>query len=724
MSGKTTNLILLGMLLGVVLGGVLGFYAADFMLAISLIGELFVNALTFLALPLILVSLVVGVTAMGDYRKLGKVSGKIIWYFFITSVLAVVVGIVITQINFGGKINTDFDSVILRSGNAFHDYARLINGNGMFRGVISNVQYFTLVLLVLVFGGILAAQGSRNIKNIRTFFKEVHDSLLKLFNVILYLAPLGIFSLVGTAVVREQENLGKLTAELGTYLAIITAAFLIMGLVILPLFLKIFGHQSPGRYLVGMLPSLFTALGTSSSTSTLPVTYEGVINRNKIDQRAASLVLPLGTLFNVGATAMWLVMTIIFISQAHPGVNLSILQIILVAVVSLVVSIGLAGVPLPGLALSVVVVAAGLPPEILAGTVTVMMAGWVIDRFRSGLNVWGDAIGAAVIAESLEFKAVGYMKKSSQREVRGRGTMRGRRGGEDERQRPDIPRKTRRETVSQTEKKSYPSRYPVRQAYRDNRDNRSGAPSWRESSGQSSRTDKTSPFEITGSAKPDFEMETTSEATRKEIREDKPEPRRPHPAVNRPKAVESRQERKTEPPRSEKKSEIREPKVDILDNEVFKKELARVSAHLHSIENKKREPLPETISGSEEIKEIEAADTGASYGNGEVNEEGITPKIDFLEALRKEQTGDNEVSREDESARDFSAESNETEDISKEEELEELQYGRSRYRRPEKSKNEEALLIPVEDLDDLPQPEDSFSNENITFGRTKKKKTR
>lgn len=721
MSGKTTNLILLGMLLGVVLGGVLGFYAADFMMAISLFGELFVNALTFLALPLILVSLVVGITAMGDYRKMGKVGGKIIWYFFITSVLAVVVGIVITQINFGGKINTDFDSVILRSGNAFHDYARLINGNGMFRGVISNVQYFTLVLLVIVFGGILAAQGSRNIKNIRTFFKEVHDSLLKLFNVILYLAPLGIFSLVGTAVVREQENLGKLTSELGTYLAVVTAAFLIMGLVILPLFLKIFGHQSPGRYMVGMLPSLFTALGTSSSTSTLPVTYEGVINRNKIDQRAASLVLPLGTLFNVGATAMWLVMTVIFISQIHPGVNLSILQIILAAVVSMVVSIGLAGVPLPGLALSVVVVAAGLPPEILAGTVTVMMAGWIVDRLRSGLNVWGDAIGAAVIAESLEFKAVGYMKKSSQREVRGRGMLRGRREGEDERQRPDIPRKTRRETVSKTEKRSYPSHSPVRQSYRDNRDNRSGTPSWREPSGQPSRTDKTSPFEITSQGKPDFEMETTSEVTRKEIREDKPEPRRPYSAVNRSKTVESHPERKPERPRSEKKSEPKEVKVDILDNEVFKKELARVSAHLHSIENKKREPLPESVSGNEAVKETVEADTGVSYGNGEGNEEGITPKIDFLESLRKEQAPDKEVSREEESTRDVSAESEMAEEVAKEEEL---QYGRSRYRRPEKSKSEDALLIPVEDLEDLPQPEDSFSNENITFGRTKKKKTR
>ena len=715
MSGKTTNLILLGILLGVILGGLLGIYASDFMLAINIIGTLFLNALALLALPLIISALVVGVTTLGDYRKLTRVGGKTVWYFSLIGLIAVIVGIAASQINFGAVLTFNPSaSKALAVDSPYLNYSELMNGNSLFSGLLNYGQFLIFVILAVIFGGVLTTLGVRNNKNIRDFFKELHEGLLKMFSFMLYLAPVGIFSLIGTAVALQKSSLDVWFANLGMYLLIVTIAFLVMGVIVLPLFLKLSGHHSPGKYFIGMLPALFTALGTGSSTATLPVTYQGVVGRNNIDQRSAALVLPLGTIFNIGATAMWLVMTVIFLSQGFEGAGLSILQIVIVAVLSLLVSIGLAGAPLVGLALAVVIMAAGLPSYLLAGLVTIAVAPLFIDRLRACLNVWGDAIGAAVISESLEFKAVGRVRKTTPRETRTRSPRRGRSDTGTDRRKTDSRRRTK------TDSRRRPGRST------DSRtENRPEAPSRKDvPSGPPQKSDKRSPFEMKASTVPDLDTEPTVDKPKKEATGYKPEYRKPAPAPSRSRTSRPRpHERKAPAPKPEqsngilKKDKKEEAKVDLLDNDVFKKELARVSAHLQDIDKKQEEMTGEKLPENE--TRIEKEISPAKPEGGEREPDGITPSIDFLKPAKKEAPEEPPAAE---------VETSETapveEKAPKAEEPEPLKYGRSRYHRPDKSKSDDFPAPQPVSEEEAPKAEDSFSTENISFGRTKKKKTR
>ena len=715
MSGKTTNLVLLGILLGVILGGLLGFYASDFMLAISIIGTLFLNALTLLALPLIITALVVGVTTLGDYSKLTRVSGKTVWYFSLIGLIAVVVGIAATQIKFGEVFN--LNSAALRGSivdRPYLDYTKLMNGESLFGGILNYGQYLVYVILAVFLGGVLTSLGARKNKNIRDFFKELHEGLLKLFSFMLYLAPVGLFSLVGMAVALQRTRLDDYFANFGMYLLIVTAAFLVMGIIVLPLFLKLSGHQSPGKYFLGMLPALFTALGTGSSTAALPFTYEGVVGRNNIDQRSAALVLPLGTIFNIGATAMWLVMTVIFLSQGTEGAGISILQIIIVAVLSLLISIGLAGMPLVGLVLPVVIVVAGLPSYMLAGMGAIAVTSLFIDRLRACLNVWGDAVGAAVISESLEFKAVGRVKKTAPRETRTRGPRRGRTDTGTDRRKTDSRRR------SKTDTRRRPSRSTVTRT-----ESRPETPSRKEAPfGQTPKFEKRSPFEMKASSTPDFDTEPSVDKPKKEMTGYKPEYKKTAPAPLRTQSSGSRPSARKAPepkpePASEpfKKVKKEEAGVDILDNDVFKKELARVSAHLQDIDKKQEDMTLEkpAESGTEKEKEISVPKPESD----ERETVGVTPRIDFLKPVKSEET--------EESSKD-EVETSETAPVEEEapeaEEPVVMGYGRSRYHRSDKSKDGDFPAPKPVSEEDAPKAEDSFSNENISFGRTKKKKTR
>jgi Na+/H+-dicarboxylate symporter len=715
MSGKTTNLILLGILLGVILGGLLGFYASDFMLAISIIGTLFFNALTLLVLPLVIAALVVGVTALGDYRKLARLGSKTLWYFSLVGVIAVVIGIAATLVNFGGIFNFDMTaSSELIVDSPYLNYSQLMGGASRFNFLLSNGQYLVFVILAVLFGGVLTVLGARNHKNIRDFFREANEGLLKLFSFLLYLAPVGLFSIVGTATALQKDNLSTWFASLGMYLLIVLFAFLVMGVIVLPLFLKISGHQSPGRFLVGMFPALLTALGTGSSTATLPITYEGVVTRNNIDQKAASLVLPLGTVFNIGATAMWLVMSIAFLSQGIEGGGLSILQVIVVAILSLLVSIGLAGAPMVGLALTVVIVAAGLPPYLFLGMAAITVGSLFVDRLRAVLNVWGDAVGAAVISESLEFKAVGRVKKTTSRDMRGGDTRRGRPDSGPDRRKTDSRRRgrgdiRRRDSRGSGSRPDSRPETPVRKE----------TPVGQAQGGQFQRSEKRSPFDIKASSTPDFDAEPSTDRPRREYSGSKQEYRKPAPP-SRERFPESRGPERKSPPRTEpdretlKKEKKDEARVDILDNEVFKKELARVSAHLHSIDKKFEGKPPESTVESKAETEKEIPDTRSE---NEEPETGVTPHIDFLKSTERDEVP--------EAA--FEAPTSITEQPEETPEPEEpvaMEYGRSRYRRPDKSAGSDFPAPQPVSEEDAPKAEDSFSNENISFGRTKKKKTR
>ena len=603
-------MILPGILLGVILGVLLGYFVSDFMLAISIIGELYFNALLIITLPLILAAVISGVTALGDYRKLGRVGGKTLWYFLLTGLGAVVLAVAASLINFkaGGLSNNHLLSEMAGAASPYLIYSRLMQGSelSLFGGLLNNIQYFALVLLAVVLGGALSTFGPRKIKSVITFFKELDEALLKMFEFLLTLAPLGLLSLVGTSVALARNDMGALFASLGGYLLVLTVTFLVYGLVVLPIIYKVFTGRSPFQFLNGMLPAVLTAFATGSSTASMAVTYHAVVERNKVDHRAGSLVLSLGTVFNVSATAMWLIISVMTLTRLAVGVELTVFQVISVAVLSLLVSIGLVGVPRITLGATMIIMSlSGMPEVILAGTAVLLVADWLTDRMRAVVNVWGDAVGAAVVSETFEFKTVGRKAAAvSEREPRTRAPRQGRKTSRTDTRKPGGRERTRpgrSGPVQNRDKDSRPSR-PVE------REEKRGTPPGGGRTFEPKRNapapavkSRPSPFAFTDSSQPDLEPDFEMPDQPKNVPEKPPSPRGnrveqpPVRSSSRAHTDKSRSPRpaakvkEPEEKKPEEKKPERKPKEDILDNEMFKRELARVSAHLHAIEKDKKE---------------------------------------------------------------------------------------------------------------------------------------
>jgi len=191
------------------------------------------------------------------------------------------------------------------------------------------------------------------------------------------------------------------------------AGLIVHGLIILPVILRIFGRKSPHTFAGNMSSALVTALGTSSSTATMPVTYSCVVEKNNVDSRAGSLVIPLGSFVNLNGTAMFLAIVTIFACQMF-GVSLSILNILLIGLISLVLSFCSAGVPGSSIFMMAILFnVMNLPSEAYAALGLLVAVDWLFDRGRTVLNVWGNSVAAAVIGESFDFKTVSKTKSTT-----------------------------------------------------------------------------------------------------------------------------------------------------------------------------------------------------------------------------------------------------------------------------------------------------------------------
>lgn len=511
MTDKISKVVPLGIILGAVIGVVLGVVIPNFMLAIDFIGRLFVNALQVVVIPLILAAVISGLSSFGNLTKIGRTGVRILLYFLATSAIAVVVGLVLALIIRPGsgsapelmqRFSTGGGYPI---GNISDMLAALIPSN-LAAGIVKG-QYLGLILFAIIGGGLLASMGA-GARTVTTFFRQLNDVLMKLVSLVLYAAPIGILCLVGSAVAENRDSLQALASGFGWYTLTILVGLAIQAIVVLPIIAVRFAGRSPFEYLRSLSPALLTALGTGSSAATLPVTYKCAVEEGKADARASALVLPLGAVANLNGTALSVVVATIFLANVM-NVPLGALQIILVTVTALLVSIGAAGVPMatPIVASIVLGVAGFTPTQIVAGTGLIMALDWLIDRARAFVNVWGDAVGAVVIAETFEFKTArrAAPRKSDSRRDSARPS-RGRTRGDDDRDR--------------------------RRGRQDSRDNRKPARS--ASPGRSNRgrtqprqADADSPFGISAPATPVLDIEAGSSAPKEASRPEAPRERQP-----------------------------------------------------------------------------------------------------------------------------------------------------------------------------------------------------
>jgi Na+/H+-dicarboxylate symporter len=261
-----------------------------------------------------------------------------------------------------------------------------------------------LIVFSLLLGAILTTMGEPA-RPVIDFVASFNTAILKFIGLIMVFAPIGILGLVAARLGQAELSLpggfiGELS-RLARYSGTVILGLLIHAFIVLPLVLRFLGKRPALPYARNMLTALATAFSTASSSATLPMTIQGVSERNRVSDRTSSFVLPLGATINMDGTALYEAVAAIFIAQVY-NIDLTFGDQVVIVLTATLAAIGAAGIPEAGLVTMVLVLkAAGLPTE---GIAVILAIDWFLDRCRTTVNVWGDAVGAAVVDRMEEGK--------------------------------------------------------------------------------------------------------------------------------------------------------------------------------------------------------------------------------------------------------------------------------------------------------------------------------
>jgi Na+/H+-dicarboxylate symporter len=390
-------LIVLALIVAGVAAGILaGWVWGERMLAVAWLGALFLNALKMMIIPLIFAAVISGVAALGDVRKLGRLGGLTVGYYAVTTAIAVSIGLVMVNwIRPGEGLHFDRGGLPaeiagMQEVGISDLLLSLVSPNLVASAV--KMQLVPLILFAILLSAALTTLGATG-RHVIAFFDGVNEALMKLVTWLMYFAPVGIFGLVASRLGEAGggEGFAGDLAAVGWHVVTVLAG-LAVHFAVLTLILRFVARRGL-EYLSGMMRAVLTAFGTASSSATLPLTME-CARESGLDRRAVRFVLPLGSTVNMDGTALYEAAAAMFIAQAY-GVHMGFGTQMIVFVTATLAAIGAAGIPEAGLVTMVIVLSAvGLPLE---GVGLLLSVDWFLDRFRTAVNVWGDAVGAAVV---------------------------------------------------------------------------------------------------------------------------------------------------------------------------------------------------------------------------------------------------------------------------------------------------------------------------------------
>lgn len=375
-------------------------------------GRVFLTLLNMIVVPLIFASLVSSITGLGSSGGFGRLGTRTLVYYLATSILAITVGIAVVNLIRPGE---GLDYALLMEAAKGELAARDISApdvtataSGGVTAVLSDIVYRmipknivessrsnTTILAVIFFALCFAAAavrtGSPHLEVIDRLFRAVYEVMITLTHGILHVAPVGI----GGYVLYVTASTGlQLAGALAWYMVAVALGLAFHAFVTLPAVLYFTTGRSPLAYAGAMKEALLTAFSTASSGGTLPLTMECARDRGGVPERVTSFTLPLGATVNMDGTALYEAVAVLFVSQMVADLTLG--QQVVVAVTALLASVGAAGIPHAGTVMMVIVLeAVGLPTD---AVLVILAVDRVLDMCRTTVNVWSDAIGAAVIA--------------------------------------------------------------------------------------------------------------------------------------------------------------------------------------------------------------------------------------------------------------------------------------------------------------------------------------
>lgn len=370
----------------------------------DLLGTLFLNALTLVVVPLVSSSIITGISRIGNEGAFGRLGAKMFFFYFGTSLLAILIGLLfvnLIQPGVGVHVETAHPehlhalkaSVAEGSKDAFVRLLLSIVPSNII-AAFSKGEMLGLILFSILFGYALSKVNSSAAASTQGFFKGLFETMIEMTHIIMKTLPLGVFCLVAKVFMTTGISSLKAVSLFSLSVLLGLATFMFIAL---PLLLKMVAKVNPARHFRAMAPAIVTAFSTSSSSATLPITIDCVEKRAGVSNRICSLVVPLGTSINMSGSALYECVAAMFIAQAY-GIDLSFGTQLLIVFMSLVASVGVAGVPSASLvAILIILKVIGLPAEGIGLFVAVDR---LLDMCRTTVNVFSDSCCAIFVAKS------------------------------------------------------------------------------------------------------------------------------------------------------------------------------------------------------------------------------------------------------------------------------------------------------------------------------------
>ncbi|MDX1347518.1 MAG: dicarboxylate/amino acid:cation symporter [Thiomicrorhabdus chilensis] len=370
----------------------------------TFIGTLFLNALKMIVVPLVVSAIITGIGNIGTQGGFGRLGGKTLTYYVATSFIAILIGLVLVNVIQPGvsdnpapviEANEQVTQAVAgkSAGDVVDVFLRMVPTNIV--DAAAQGQMLGLIFFSLLFGYFMTLIEGSPRETLMDFWQGVFDVMMLITAWIMKFAPLGVFGLVAASVAKTGfDQFGNLAL----FFVTVVLALAIHLLVVMPLILRFFGGvKNPWLHFQAMAPALLTAFSTSSSSSTLPISMNALEKRAGVSNRVASFVLPLGATVNMDGTALYECVAAVFIAQLF-GVPLDFATQLLIVVIALTTSIGVAGIPSASLvAISIILVAVGLPAEAIG---LLLVVDRLLDMMRTAVNIFSDSVGAVVIAKS------------------------------------------------------------------------------------------------------------------------------------------------------------------------------------------------------------------------------------------------------------------------------------------------------------------------------------
>jgi len=370
------------------------------------IGTIFLNALKMIIVPLIMSSIIVGVAGIGSGGSLGSLAGKTLLFYALTTLAAILLGLMIINVVRPGVEDGQAVGVELALVEDSARVAAAVADKGLgdtatifLQMVPPNIvkaaaegQMLGLIIFAILFGYFMTRLGHEIAEPMFNFWNGVFHVMMRMTEWIMKFAPIGVFGLVTVVIANSGLDAAR---PLAIFAVAILFALAVHAFVTLPLLLRFVGRVDPIKTISGASKAMLTAFSTASSSATLPVTMECAEQNIGVSNKISSFVLPLGATVNMNGTALYECAAAIFIAQAY-GIDLGFGTQFLIVVIALLTSVGVAGVPSASLvAIAIILGAIGLPMEAVG---VLLVFDRILDMARTSINIWGDICCATIVA--------------------------------------------------------------------------------------------------------------------------------------------------------------------------------------------------------------------------------------------------------------------------------------------------------------------------------------